>query len=135
MAFAARERYLGYLRALRRAGIAPEPDLTRLGVLTVAQAMAETASLLSLDEPPTAIFSANNRVTVGVVKALGPDLGSVAPLVGFDDLELADTLAVPLTVVAHASRLSEIAAWSYCSSASPMRQLRGCAPTCPRACW
>jgi LacI family transcriptional regulator len=54
---------------------------------------------MSGDRPPTAVFAAQNDITVGVLRALqhlpsGPTTG----LVGFDDFPLADMLGV--TVVA-----------------------------------
>lgn len=102
VAFAARERYLGYVEAMVEAGVDPPPELVRMGPLTVEEAAAEVRALLELDLPPTAIFSANNRITVGVVRALGSDLGGLA-VVGFDDLELADSLRVPLTLIEHSA--------------------------------
>ena len=102
VAFAARERYLGYVDALAEAGVQPLQDYIRLGPLTVEEAATEVRALRELATPPTAIFSANNRMTVGVVRALGSDLGGVA-VVGFDDLELADSLKVPLTVIDHSA--------------------------------
>ena len=49
---------------------------------------------------PTALFTANNRNTIGALRALRDGDGTVA-LVGFDDFELADMLPVPVTVVRH----------------------------------
>ena len=45
-------------------------------------------------------FTANNRNTVGALRALRDGDGTIA-LVGFDDFELADMLPVPVTVVRH----------------------------------
>ncbi|WP_272473136.1 hypothetical protein [Baekduia alba] len=50
---------------------------------------------------PTALFAANNRITVGAVRALRGLADADAPaLVGFDDFELADMLATPVTASA-----------------------------------
>ncbi len=92
-----RERRRGYLEALRAAGLEPDPDL-EIRAETTDEARARTAWLLGQRKRPTAVFCANNRMTVGVIGALGDDRRRVA-LVGFDDLELAEALAVPLTVV------------------------------------
>ena len=58
--------------------------------------------LLALEHPPTAIFVTNNLMTVGALRALH-DLGVRVPdelsIVGFDDLDLAQLLMPPLTVV------------------------------------
>jgi substrate-binding family protein len=50
--------------------------------------------------PPTALFAGSNRITVGVLRALARNGLSLA-LVGFDDVELGEMLAVPVTVVAY----------------------------------
>ena len=67
-----------------------------------ASAERAVRDLLALpaDRRPTALFTANNRNTVGALRALRDGDGTVA-LVGFDDFELADMLPVPVTVVRH----------------------------------
>lgn len=89
------ERYRGYRDALAAAGIEFDPAL-EVHVETADEARAATLGLLAAGLPPTAIFCANNRMSVGAVRAIG---GRRIGVVGFDDLELADALAVPLTVV------------------------------------
>jgi LacI family transcriptional regulator len=46
------------------------------------------------------VFCANNRNTIGALRALREHPRPVA-VVGFDDFELADMLATPVTVVRH----------------------------------
>ncbi len=58
---------------------------------------------LAPDRRPTAIFTGNNRHTVGALRALRGLEHEVA-LVGFDDFELADLLVMPTTVVRHDSQ-------------------------------
>jgi LacI family transcriptional regulator len=55
---------------------------------------------LALPEPPTALFTGNNRMTVGALRVLGGNSVRFA-LVGFDDIELAELLAVPVTLVVY----------------------------------
>jgi LacI family transcriptional regulator len=98
--YTAAERVQGYRAALEEAGVAFDEGLLRLGPHDVAQAEAATRELLSLPSPPTAIFTTNNRMSVGVLRARAAGSHRVA-VVGFDDLELADMLAVPLTVIRH----------------------------------
>src|SRR5690606_37556361 len=66
-------------------------------------ARAFVTELLALPEPPTALVTANNKITVGALHALRDRVsGGEAPdvaLVGFDDFELADLLHV--TVVGY----------------------------------
>jgi LacI family transcriptional regulator len=108
--YTADERRRGYLEALAAAGIDPDPSLIRVGAQDVDAARREAADLLALPNPPSALFAGNNRVTVGVVRALRDRKQTVA-IVGFDDFELADTLDPPITVVAQdASRIGRTAA-------------------------
>ena len=94
------ERVAGYRSALRARGVAFDPQLLRLGAHDVDQGHASTRELLSLPEPPTALFTANNRASIGALRALRTMNEPVA-LVGFDDFELAELLPVPVTVVRH----------------------------------
>jgi LacI family transcriptional regulator len=73
----------------------------RLGLHDSTAASAAAADLLALDEPPTALFSAQNLITIGTVERLRV-LGRhhEVAVVGFDDLTLADALEPALTVVA-----------------------------------
>ena len=91
------ERHRAYRDALADVGLPQDLTLERLAEGVEG---AETAAreLLALPDPPTAIFSANNRVSVGVIRGLGAERQRVA-MVGFDEVELADALEVPLTVV------------------------------------
>jgi LacI family transcriptional regulator len=94
--YTASERVAGYFAALQAAGIAPDQDLLRLGAHDVAGAEATVNELLALPHPPTAIFTGNNRSTIGALRALR---AREIALVGFDDFELADLLGT--TVVRH----------------------------------
>ena len=70
------------------------------------------AGLLASEDPPTALFTAQNLITIGAVEALSNahKLASVG-LVGFDDIPMAAHLAVPVTVVAQdPSRIGRLAA-------------------------
>ncbi len=95
------ERLRGYHLALARAGIASDERFVRLGPRTAEEAEEAALSLLALDPPPTAIFALNNRATVGVLRALLRTEVRAVEVVGFDDLELADMLALPVSTVAH----------------------------------
>ena len=94
--YTARERMVGYREALSARGVTDQ-SLVRLGNHDAAAAEAAVASLLELeaDERPTAILAANNRNTVGTVRALARlDGDDRIALVGFDDFELADVLGI-----------------------------------------
>ncbi len=94
------ERARGYRQALEAAGARIDESLIRLGAHDAEAAARTTRELLALPEPPTAVFSANNRITVGALAALSAS-GEPVALVGFDDFELAELLALPTTVVAY----------------------------------
>jgi LacI family transcriptional regulator len=98
--FTASERVAGYRAALAAAGVAGDPALVRLESRDAEHSEAIVAALLALPEPPTAIFTGNNRHTVGALRALRGREHEIA-LVGFDDFELADLLAMPTTVIRH----------------------------------
>jgi LacI family transcriptional regulator len=89
----ASERLRGYHEALVQAGIPADPALVRLNSHDISRAQAVTYDLLALPSPPTAIFAANNRNCVGVMRSLGSHRREVA-VVGFDDFEFADMMGV-----------------------------------------
>jgi LacI family transcriptional regulator len=97
------ERLRGYRDALAEAGVPVDPALVRLGSHDAAQAESVVRELLALPpgKRPTAVFSGNNRHTVGALRALRGLEDEIA-LVGFDDFELAELLGV--TVVRHDSQ-------------------------------
>jgi LacI family transcriptional regulator len=96
----ARQRLAGYEAAMDAAGVEVDPWLVRTEPHRVVEATEAVLGLLSLPagRRPTAIFAANNRHMVGALRALRDRPLGVA-VVGFDDLELADLLATPATVV------------------------------------
>jgi LacI family transcriptional regulator len=58
-------------------------------------------AMLDLPDPPTAVFAAQNLLAVGVLAALRHrGAGQRIAVVGFDDLDLAEAVDPPLTVIA-----------------------------------
>lgn len=96
------QRLAGYLDALREAGIALDLELVQQGWFDFASGEKAAERLLSLDEPPTAIFAASDDMAAGVLACAHrrglrvPDDLSIA---GFDDTDLAQLLWPPLTTV------------------------------------
>jgi len=96
------ERIEGYQNALRSAGVAFDPRLIECGESDEADAERATHTLLDLQDPPTALFSGNNRMTIGVMRALRtrqitpPDGLALAV---FDDFPWADLFTPRLTCV------------------------------------
>jgi LacI family transcriptional regulator len=103
--FTAAERLRGYRETLARNGLPFDEELVRTGLAGSPAAAEAAGSLLSLDEPPTALFTAQNLITIGAVDRLRAlDRRRSVALVGFDDLPLADALEPGLTVVAQDAR-------------------------------
>ncbi|AEB11430.1 LacI family DNA-binding transcriptional regulator [Marinithermus hydrothermalis] len=96
---AGQERYAGYRRALREAGLAEGPvvsgDFSELGGYRAMRALLERPGF-------TAVFLANDRMALGAYKALreaGVRVPEEVSVVGFDDLVFAAYLDPPLTTL------------------------------------
>lgn len=100
----ARQRLAGYRRACRDHELVDDGRLVRADLHGEAGSEGATLSLftdLSPDRRPTALFCAQNRVTIGAVRALRRlGLERSVALVGFDDFPLADLLQPGVSVVA-----------------------------------
>jgi LacI family transcriptional regulator len=100
----ARDRVKGYTEALAAAGIPVIPELVAESSAIDPDAACEaTIRLLSLPDPPTAIFAVNNIAVVGVVEAARQqqlDIPADLALVCFDDIEHVSRLYPFLTVMA-----------------------------------
>lgn len=92
------DRIEGYRRAHREAGVPVDAGLLAVSGPLVSGARAAALRLAAAPRPPTAFFSLNSRMTVGVIHAFGSGLQGYG-LVGIDDFELADVFEPPVTVV------------------------------------
>ncbi|GCE31732.1 LacI family transcriptional regulator [Dictyobacter alpinus] len=84
-------RVAGYYAALAAAGVPINPNLICEGRWTAESGEEICAQLLSLPEPPTAIFAFNDDMAIGVVHALskrGIRVPEDISVVGFDDVSL-----------------------------------------------
>lgn len=99
-------RYHGFLKELSRLGIKTPEPYRQLSDFKEAGGYHAMQGLLALSEVPTAVFCANNVMTIGALKALN-EAGIAVPtqisIIGFDDLDLAPLLRAPLTVIDRAS--------------------------------
>ena len=93
-----RERHRGYLTALVAAGLTPFAE-RRLRHSSYAE--STTLGLFDRPDPPTALFTSQNLITIGAFRALRRlRLQHRIALIGFDDFPLADLLEPAVTVVA-----------------------------------
>ena len=101
-ASSSQNRELGYRRALEGAGRDVAPELMLESNFSMEAGADAGRRLLALAEPPTAVFTANDSLAVGltaVAQRHGLDLPSDLSVVGYNDTPLASNLAVPLTSV------------------------------------
>jgi len=106
------ERRRGFLEELGRAGVATAGIPVVTGLHDEASASRALLALLDSENPPTAVFSSQNLVTIGAIRALR-ERGAHRriALVGFDDIPLSDLLDPGITVVAqNPQRIGELAA-------------------------
>lgn len=96
-------RHRGALRALERAGLAPDSLVNLVQPeLSVSAGRMAAATLLRLDPRPGALFCGSDLMAVGALHALlraGVRVPEDVAVVGYDDVELADAAAIPLTTV------------------------------------
>jgi LacI family transcriptional regulator len=91
-------RLAGYRQALKQAGVPFDRSLVRLNIAPVADAKAAATELLR--GRVDAIFADNNRMCVGALHAVHDSRRPVGTA-AFDDVEFADLLPRPLTLVTY----------------------------------
>jgi LacI family transcriptional regulator len=126
------ERREGFLLAHRRHGLEADPRLVVEGLSTSQGGRLGMLRLLSLNDAPTAVFSANNNMTIGALAALrasGLRVPQDLALVGFDDYPWADlfeprltTVAQPLTAIG--ARAVQLLLRRISDPAAPVETLR-----------
>ena len=99
--FSARERFAGFVRAMREADVALDGSLVRFGPYDRAAGLSAIREFAGR-RMPTAVFTGSDYIAVGVLDGLRQS-GLSAPrdisIASFDDMPFADLLHPPLTTV------------------------------------
>ncbi|WP_417689050.1 LacI family DNA-binding transcriptional regulator [Roseibium sp.] len=122
---ASRDRLKGYRQALSSNDIPFEPALVRPGNWEPVSGYEHTKVLMAQDNPPTAIFCANDLMAIGCYEALS-ELGKRVPhdvsVIGFDNRDIAKNIHPPLTTVTLPHyEMGEIAAEQLIDAASGLQ--------------
>ncbi len=98
--FTAAQRLAGFRDGLRAAGLPFSKSLTSSGPFAVETGIAAARKFMSAPRPPDAIVAANNRVLLGVLRALqeAGDPARHVAVAGFDGVPFAGLLGRPIVV-------------------------------------
>ncbi len=107
-------RLPGYRDGLEESGLAYADELVADGDNSIGSGEAAAEQLLALDDPPTALFAANDDMAAGVIRVayrLGLDVPGRLSVAGFDDSALARLVYPALTTIRQPlSKMAERAA-------------------------
>ncbi|MDI7775392.1 LacI family DNA-binding transcriptional regulator [Asticcacaulis sp. EMRT-3] len=98
----AEERYTGFRRALKEAGLDDNSVPTARGNFSFRSGVETTARLLALPNRPTALICANDDMAVGALftaHKLGLEVPKHLSVSGFDDTPVSEIIWPPLTTV------------------------------------
>ncbi len=99
---ASAERLAGYRQGVEEAGLAYDEALVVQGFFTYRSGLDAAEQLLSLANPPTAIFASNDDMAaaaVAVAHRRGLDVPGDLTVCGFDDVAMAKTIWPELTTI------------------------------------
>ncbi|RRS01255.1 LacI family DNA-binding transcriptional regulator [Glycomyces terrestris] len=101
-ASSSQNREAGYRRAMEEAGLPVPPELVHHSDFSIDAGVDVGRRLLALADVPTAVFTANDSLAIGVMFAAqraGVDVPGRLSIVGYTDTPIAARLSVPLTSV------------------------------------
>jgi LacI family transcriptional regulator len=99
---AGESRVVGYRNALESAGIQPDPSLLVGGSFGRQCGHDSMVELMGCEEPPTAVFAANDVLAVGALQAchhLGVAVPGVVSIIGIDNTPEADAVTPGLSTM------------------------------------
>jgi LacI family transcriptional regulator len=99
---ASTDRLRGYTEALLNAGVPFDKNLVVKGGFSQPGGFSATTQLLTLSDPPTAIFAGNDLSAFGAMEAIkeqGLRIPNDISVIGFDDIPSASDVYPPLTTI------------------------------------
>ncbi len=110
----ARERFEGFIEAHRKHGIAFDSELKTEGAYSFDTGKQCTQKLMSLKNPPTAIFASNDDMAAGAIHTavgMGFKIPETLSIAGFDDSRVASLILPTLTTIRRpVTQMSSLAA-------------------------
>lgn len=98
----ARIRRSAFLKFLKNQGIIEKKELVTMGNYRIGGGKEAMTKLLKLKERPTAVLASNDLTAIGALQALrthGLRVPEDLSLIGFDDIDLAQSTDPPLTTI------------------------------------
>jgi LacI family transcriptional regulator len=96
------DRLVGYRQALERLSLPYRDEYVQDGDFYFDSGSAAMQELLSLPDPPTAVFAASDLMAAGAIRAIeqaGLSVPADIAVVGFDDIQLAPMMQPALTTI------------------------------------
>lgn len=100
--FTARERMVGYLRALSDHQLPYDDTLVCTGQYSFTTGYQSFKALMAMPDPPTAVFCVNYDMSTGVITAaqeLGLGIPVDVAVLGFDCVEICSLMSPPIPVI------------------------------------
>ncbi len=96
------QRLRGFEAGMKAHGVPIDPKLLKQGYFVFESGLEAARDLLTLPEPPTAIFASNDDMAAGALMTaheMGVEVPDELSIAGFDDTYIARTVWPPLTTV------------------------------------
>ncbi|MGC9097742.1 MAG: LacI family DNA-binding transcriptional regulator [Dictyoglomus sp.] len=96
------DRYEGYILALKKYGIKPDPKLIVEDTLTIDGGYKAMKKLLKINNPPTAVLACSDYMAIGAMDAILEEKWEIpedVAIIGFDDLYIDGKIEPPLASV------------------------------------